>query len=73
MGLNWRCRLGFHRYGPWVWDKAEPESLGIYRLTTVAGSIPMPRQRRACKDCLKMQGPLVSSEERRYYESWRDR
>lgn len=58
------CRFGFHRYGPWEWEdwaKRAYNPLGI------------PMQNRVCRDCPKSQGPLVSSEERRYYESWRDR
>lgn len=62
------CLLGFHRYGPWVWD--DQPRIG---LTGPDDAIPFYVQRRCCQDCLKEQGPLVSSEERRYYESWRDR
>lgn len=59
------CRFGFHRFGPWTWDDKP-------RLV-VEGLMPEYLQRRACLDCLKTQGPLQSSEERHYWESWRDR
>ena len=60
------CRFGFHRYGPWEWFPARGDEAGWEG----------PMQRRLCQDCPKRQpkrGGLVSSEERRYYEGWRDR
>lgn len=61
---NWLgCRFGFHRWDDWEWDG----------YVGVPESRPLPAQHRVCLDCDAVQGPLVSSEERRYYESRRDR
>lgn len=55
------CRLGFHRWGGWGWRPVvldEGKVLGAHRV---------------CLDCGRVQGPLFAPDERRVYESWRDR
>lgn len=59
---NWRCTFGSHRYGAWVWDGP-----------VETGKLHLPLQRRRCEECSKEQGPIASSEERHYFEGWRDR
>jgi hypothetical protein len=59
------CRVGFHRFGPWKWDKDAGARFA-------AGGVGY--QRRRCREpgCDKEQ-VIPSSELRRVYESWRDR
>lgn len=56
--MTWKCHLGSHRFISWKWQ---------YQGWRI------PVQFRRCTECGWRQGPLTSSEERRYYESWRDR
>lgn len=63
--MNWQCFLGFHRFGPWQWEQGAGALLR-------PGAARLPTQSRTCKDCPKKQ-TCGSSEERRVWESWRDR